>query len=1121
MRAAVIDSQGDTLKGATVDWSVSDSIKASVTIAGLVTDKAPGSFVVYAQSGSAVGGAFMNGSFPAAGILLPDSIVMRRYDSVQVFGLVVSASGTPVAGHVIAWSTPDTSLLAVNAAGVLTPRGTGRARLRAASGAVIDSTVVRIVPEPVAIVQISSSGAALYVGIPDTFVATPVDAKERPVGGALVAWLSRDTTVLRVVADTAHPGVGIATTINRGVTWLVATSGPAMDSVFLSVDRLITDWRFDPDTLIMAAGTWVLPIALGRDTTGVAHVYGPVTPVIPLDTAILSFDSRGVYALKPGVGRITGMVYGDYPIRDTAVVIVRNSALERITWGAQGDVSNYTTFAIQVMVTDSAGRALPPKRVIITSSDTSILYFSDTLYNNLVRDTTIQVQARHFGAARLTARTDSATGVTGLSVIEVRPYRVTLVPDSLTTAIGDTSVIGVSAMGTDGNSYQYPLSWRSSNPAVATVDSRGHVVSLGGGVALITGTTGSVTGNATVVVRSAGAPVVSAVTPSPLVAGSVGTIHGSGFTAVPGADTMSLEGVGTTAIAATDSTITFQLPPGSAFVCDSVHNTELVISSGGRYLTTVAPFTPAVVVPVNLNGPTALSAAQARCLEVNQAGSLDVLVDITNTGTDPTQAVQVQALQTVLAHPAPPRASPPRPAGAIPAGMPGVDLPTALSGHHLDLVRSNRAVLRQLGSPLAGLIAARASRPALSASAQVNGIAEFRIPQIEYPDFCSRYVSVGARLAYEGQHIRIFEDTMTYLRGQADAAYAAVGQQFDALMWNVLTANFGNPLALDSLLDRSGKVSLLLSPVVNSYGAGGFTVACDLYSEADAPSSNTGEVIYGEVPLVPGLGYQSLTVQAWQWAFPGVLIHEAKHLTAYAERISRREGPEDLWLEEATADAATEIWARAIYGLPWKGDGTYANTVYCDVRPGFPNCGGRPFAMFANFEELYAFALAHDSTSTLGPESPTDGAFLGGGWFLLRWTLDQYAGSESAFLRQLTTSPTTGVGNLTAAAGHPIAEILPPALLALRLSGSPQPGAPRFPSWNLPDVFNGMAADFPGTFGAQPVAEHADGDPVPPVPGGSFMIFDQGGVQNTLVQVTGPGGVALPGTVSVFLFTLP
>lgn len=1125
--ATVLSTRGDTIKTAVVNWTVSDTSKASVTAAGLVSDRAPGSFVVYSTVGTVTGGAFFNGKFPAAGVALPDSVVMREYHPVAVIGLVVSAAGTPVAGHVIHWSTPDTALLSVDSLGNLTAHGVGRAHLRATSGAFADSMIVRIDPEQVTGLYIYPPDATVYVGVPVTLTSVAGDIAGRAVPGATVGWISRDTTVARVVADSAATSVGIVTNVGRGVTWIVATSGPATDSVFLSVDRLITDWRFDPDTIILAAGSWQLPIAIGRDTLGVAHAYGPVSPVIPLDTAILSFDTRGVFGLKPGVARITGMVYGEYPMHDTAVVIVRNAGLERITWGTPpypGNINNYTSFAIPVSITDSNGTALAPRTVVITSSDTSVLYLADTLYSNFVHDTTIHVQARRFGPARLTARTDSALGVTGLSVTEVRPYRVTIAPDSLFIPIGDTTATSHVVEGTDANYYPYALTWHSSNIAVATVDTGGTIVGVGGGIAVITATAGKVTGTVTVVVRSAGAPVITSVTPAELVAGGIATLHGNGFTATPSADTIGVEGISTIATAATDSTITFQLPAGSAFTCDSTHNTELVVSSGGRYVSTITPFTPATTVSIGAgtNGPVTLTLDQARCVEVNQTTGRDFVVTVTNTGSDPTQTVAVQAGQTVLPHAAPPR-SPTPTGGAVPVSLSGTGFPTARSGGHLPLLQSNRTLLRQLGSPIPGLVQRRMSRPALSAGAQVNGIAEFRIPRVDEAAYCTEYTDVGARLAYEGQHIRIFEDTAAPLRGLTDAAYAAIGSQFDSVMWGVLSNNFGNPLALDSLLDRSGKVSLLLSPVVNAYGAAAFTVPCDFFSETQEPASNTGEVIYGEVPTAPGTGYSTFTGQAWQWSFPEVLMHEAKHLTAYAERISRGEGPEDVWLEEGTADAAVEIWARGLYGLSWKGDGMYANTLYCDVRPTFPACNGRPFAMFENFEELFDFALNHDSASALGPTTPTDGVFLGGAWFLLRWTIDRYAGSESALLRQLTVSAATGVTNLQNVSGHPLSQILPNAMLALRMSPSSQAGAPAFPSWNLPSVFTGMAADFPGTFfTTQPVAVHGDGDPVPPLPGGGFVIFDQGqGLLNTLVRVSGPHGLTLPGYISVQLVSLP
>ena len=59
----------------------------------------------------------------------------------------------------------------------------------------------------------------------------------------------------------------------------------------------------------------------------------------------------------------------------------------------------------------------------------------------------------------------------------------------------------------------------------------------------------------------------------------------------------------------------------------------------------------------------------------------------------------------------------------------------------------------------------------------------------------------------------------------------------------------------------------------------------------------------------------------WRRQMPATMIHEAKHITSYAERLSRDATLfEQVWLEEGTAQIASEMFGRAIHGNGWRGD---------------------------------------------------------------------------------------------------------------------------------------------------------------------------------------------------------
>jgi len=354
------------------------------------------------------------------------------------------------------------------------------------------------------------------------------------------------------------------------------------------------------------------------------------------------------------------------------------------------------------------------------------------------------------------------------------------------------------------------------------------------------------------------------------------------------------------------------------------------------------------------------------------------------------------------------------------------------------------------------------------------------------------------------------------LAGQMDSYYQALGQEFDNVMYPKLLENFGDPLALDSLLDDDGRIAMVCSPLVNAYGVGGFVVSCDFYPESVAPSSNTGEIFYAQTPTGQLHGFTSYSADVWRWQTRTVVMHEAKHLTAYAERLSRGAPLEDTWLEEASAVLAEELWARGIYGTTWKGDASYRQTLYCDVRPGFPECPDRPYSMFNAFAFLYDYALRYNNRTPLGPSTLDDASFYGSGWAFLRWAVDHHATSEGAFLKALVTEPSlTGVANLEARTGRPFGDLLPQWGMALYMDAWSQPASEpglSFSSWMLEDVFIGMAVDFPNSFldGGHPlrVRSLVNDFPYQFTPG-SWVLFSFGGYSTQLLEARGPGGVPL------------
>jgi hypothetical protein len=424
-----------------------------------------------------------------------------------------------------------------------------------------------------------------------------------------------------------------------------------------------------------------------------------------------------------------------------------------------------------------------------------------------------------------------------------------------------------------------------------------------------------------------------------------------------------------------------------------------------------------------------------------------------------------------------------------------------------------------------------------------GGIVTVRVPDLDSPTFCGNFNAVGARTVFAGAHVVILEDTATTISGAPTTAGAidplivALGEEVESAVWPLLL-QFGNPLVMDSRLDANGRIAILLTPRMNAMRAGdvlGAVVTCDFFPRAQVPSSNVGEILYLQVPTSLDAGLGAGTPERWRWEIRSVVAHELKHVVSFAERIVRGQPLEELWLEEATARHAEELFARTFYAAAQRGDATYDATLRCEAREaGLPaGCSDVPRVMRSHLEGLYEFLDAPTLRSPLGGSDPADASFYGSAWALTRWALDQSAQSEAALLAALTTSGQSGVANLEARIGLPwdvVVSLWALAMLSDGMAGL-TPSSPQleFPSWDLTDLFAGLCTDVgpcagggtnDGLFGrahpARPVAR-TTGDfdlTFPEIAPGGFAAVRLTGTVSTgrqLLELRGAAG-ALPPT---------
>jgi hypothetical protein len=253
--------------------------------------------------------------------------------------------------------------------------------------------------------------------------------------------------------------------------------------------------------------------------------------------------------------------------------------------------------------------------------------------------------------------------------------------------------------------------------------------------------------------------------------------------------------------------------------------------------------------------------------------------------------------------------------------------------------------------------------------------------------------------------------------------------------------------------------------------------ACNFYPRATFAGSNQDEVIYARVPTA----HES--VHDWRRALRSTVVHEAKHLASFAERLAHGHAFEEPWLEEATARVAEELYSRTFPGGgSWKGGAGFSGSVACELL----QCDDRPLIMWKHFAGLYGYLQAADAVSPLGGPGGGTQATYSSGWALVRWAADRYASDEAAWLKALVRGGQgTGLQALAQATGRDPRDLVADWSLATALddaaAADDTQGAhmarlqAATPSWRVADMMAGLARLYPGVFVARPLRVQRQG----------------------------------------------
>jgi uncharacterized protein YjdB len=314
------DANGNSLSGRVVTWSSNNTSVATVNGSGLVTAGATsGSATITATSEGQSGTATANVTFiPVASVTVsPASASPQVGQTTQLTATPKDASGNPLSGRAVTWSSNNTTVATVNGTGLVSAKAAGSATITATSEGQSGTASITVTQVPVATVTVSPASASVQVGSTVQLSATTKDANGNILTGRTVTWSSSDTTIAKV------GGTGLVTGQGAGSATITATSEGKSGSAAITVTA-----QPPPGT---HTGWYVT-------TNGSSGGSGTATSPWDFSTALNGGNGK----VQPGDtiwvrgGTYTGTYSTNLNGTASAPIIVRAYPLERVTIDANG-----------------------------------------------------------------------------------------------------------------------------------------------------------------------------------------------------------------------------------------------------------------------------------------------------------------------------------------------------------------------------------------------------------------------------------------------------------------------------------------------------------------------------------------------------------------------------------------------------------------------------------------------------------------------------------------------------------------------------------------------------------------------------------------------------------------
>ena len=235
--ATALDQTGHTISGMTFTWRSSDTSIAVVGSLGKVTGKARGSATIMATTSGVTGSlgfvVMVNGVVTCSqvGVSVANASLAVG-QTTQATATALDASGNPVSGSTITWSSSNTAVATVSASGLVTAVTSGSAAITASCGTASGSANLTVsgTATPVASITVALNPGNVTVGQTSVASAVLKDASGSVLTGRTVTWSVSAGGNAATVSST-----GVVSTLVAGSATITAASGGVAGSAVLTI----------------------------------------------------------------------------------------------------------------------------------------------------------------------------------------------------------------------------------------------------------------------------------------------------------------------------------------------------------------------------------------------------------------------------------------------------------------------------------------------------------------------------------------------------------------------------------------------------------------------------------------------------------------------------------------------------------------------------------------------------------------------------------------------------------------------------------------------------------------------------------------------------------------------